>query len=311
MTVPAALKSLHRHDLYYIPSADLTFVVEGVQFRVHRYFFERESDFFRVQLSSAVTSPDGQVPGSNDSNGIILDEVTASDFARFLWVFYNPHFSLYDEASLEDWGTILRLSHRWFFPEVKNLAIRELQRQTMEPVKRIALYHEFDVDRNLLIPDYAALCEREQPLTLDEGLDLGMETTLMIAWGRELARSNRLQDGPLGALPTLRWEDILAMVRDVFKIPPHPVEGMLIDEDTTTPSPTHAKDDAPPLPAKDAVNGSNTANRDDDDEAQPNGTSTRSSQEDQENDTGGQPAEQQQENKGRKNKGNKGKKGNK
>jgi len=153
------------------------------------------------------------------------------------------------------------LSHRWMFPEVKELAIRELQKQTMTPVKRITLYHDFDVDRNLLIADYAALIDREQPLTLAEGLDLGMGTTVMIAEGREIARSNRLADGSLSASkPTIHWEDLLAMVRNFFEIPPYPVEAVEtpINEDTTI-TPTDPKQgQAPPPPAKDTVNGSNT-----------------------------------------------------
>jgi len=137
---------------------------------------------------------------------------------------------------------------------VKQLAIRELQKQEMADVKRIALYHEFGVDRTLLIPHYVALCEREQPLTLDEGLTLEMETTVMVAWGREAVLSSRLADGSLNP----QW--LLAMVRDVFKVPPYPVEAVVtpINGDTTI-TPTHPKQDqAPPPPAKDTVNGSNT-----------------------------------------------------
>ena len=154
---------------------------------------------------------------------------------------------MYDEATLDDWETILLLSDRWLFPEVKELAIRELQKQDMTHVKRITLYHDFGVDRTLLIPDYAALCEREQPLTLDEGLNLGMETTLMVAWGREAALSNRLADGNLNP----HW--LLAMVREIFKISPYQDTVMPIDEDTITTQ----KNQAPPPPTKDNVNGTN------------------------------------------------------
>lgn len=135
------------------------------------------------------------------------------------------------------------------FPEVKALAIRELQEQKMTHVDRIGLYHHYGVDRTLLIPDYIALCEREQPLTLDEGLKLEMETTLMVAWGREAVISNRLADGSL----TPQW--LFAMVRDIFAIPPYPATTP-IDGDTTM-TPTETKQEAPPPPTKDNVNGTN------------------------------------------------------
>ena len=63
--------------------------VENYIFRVHRYFFERESAFFREKLNAA--PPPGQAPkGSSDGNPFSLDDVREEDFARFLWVFYNP-----------------------------------------------------------------------------------------------------------------------------------------------------------------------------------------------------------------------------
>lgn len=63
--------------------------VENYIFRVHRYFFERESAYFREKF--AVAAPPGQPPrGSSDANAFPLEDVLANDFSRFLWVFYNP-----------------------------------------------------------------------------------------------------------------------------------------------------------------------------------------------------------------------------
>lgn len=63
--------------------------VEHVQFRVHRYFFERESAVFRNQLTTPA-SPGATRQGSTESNAIVLENVRSADFAKFLWVFYNP-----------------------------------------------------------------------------------------------------------------------------------------------------------------------------------------------------------------------------
>ncbi|KAF8190893.1 hypothetical protein BJ912DRAFT_316196 [Pholiota molesta] len=179
--------TLTRHHEYYIPSADLSILVENVQFRVHKFFFERESHYFAARLSTPAT-PGTALQGSGDGNAIKLDGLTVDEFARFLWVFYNRKYSIYD-ADTEDWASILTLAHRWGFPEVKSLAVRELERKELPDVKRIKLYHDTAVDRALLVPRYAALCARDAPLSLAEGRDLGMETTLMIARGREEARA--------------------------------------------------------------------------------------------------------------------------
>ena len=62
--------------------------MEQVLFRVHRYFFDRESKWFGGKLE-APASPGGKLMGSDPSTAIILDELSADDFAKFLWVFYN------------------------------------------------------------------------------------------------------------------------------------------------------------------------------------------------------------------------------
>lgn len=220
---------------------------------MHRYFFERESKYFASKL--AIPASPGQQPvGSSDSNSVVLEELTASQFEKFLWVFYNPcvlssphtlktsiyllslicsRYSIYD-AGADVWETILTLSERWGFPEVKHLSVRELERKSLTDVKRIKLYHLNNVDRNILIPRYAALCEREDPLTLEEGMDLGMETTLQIAKGREEVRTARLPSGARSPLtPTIHGEDLRTVIRELFKIAPTSAADTV--EETTAP----------------------------------------------------------------------------
>ncbi|KAG5729211.1 hypothetical protein E4T56_gene8865, partial [Termitomyces sp. T112] len=95
----------------------------------------------------------------------------------------------------------------------------------MSDVDRIATYQDHEVDKNYLIPRYAALCEREQPLTLEEGVQLGMATTLMIARAREYARSNPSADGSRSPTTAgIREEEMHSLVRLLFDIrPPVPV----------------------------------------------------------------------------------------
>jgi hypothetical protein len=95
------------HGEYYITGADLIVRVRGfpieimllsksenrqVQdtlFRIHRYFFLRESAHFRSKLPHA-PSPGDSHKGSSDNNPLVLDDALKVDFERFLWVFYNP-----------------------------------------------------------------------------------------------------------------------------------------------------------------------------------------------------------------------------
>jgi hypothetical protein len=63
---------------------------ENILFRVHRYFFERESKFFREQLSIPAV-PGEQARGASESSALVFDDVTSTDFERLLWVFYNTY----------------------------------------------------------------------------------------------------------------------------------------------------------------------------------------------------------------------------
>lgn len=188
---PAAEK-VRRHPKYYLNGGDVHFLVENWIFRVHRYFFERESQFFREKLGAP--PPPGQPPkGSSDVNPFTLDDIREEDFSRFLWVFYNPKYYVYD-ANAEEWISILKLSHLWNFAEIKQMACRYLEDFTLDPIRKIELYQAYDVDKRLLIPAYTELVNRLEPLSLEEGRRLTLETALLIATARECARG-KLQSG--------------------------------------------------------------------------------------------------------------------
>ncbi|KAG6848898.1 hypothetical protein H0H93_013001 [Arthromyces matolae] len=184
------LPAVCRHDVYYIPGGDLYFLVENVHFRVHRYFFERESSFFRRELQPKA---DGISNGSTESTALLIEE-SAADFAKFLWVFYNAHHSVYD-APIDDWKLILRLAHQWKFPEVFALCVRELKKNNLSDVEWIATFNDFGINNRHIIPCYAALCARAESLTLAEGSRLGLSTVLTIARVRDYARSSLVTDG--------------------------------------------------------------------------------------------------------------------
>ncbi|KAJ6520622.1 hypothetical protein DFH09DRAFT_1194032 [Mycena vulgaris] len=171
------LQGVKPHKDYSLTGGDLHIIAEDREFRVHRYFFERDSAKFRSLLSSP--SPGQPKQGSSQLTAIKLENVTAKDFETFLWVFYNPTYSLYD-ATVTDWSCILHLGCEWQFAEVEKLAVRELEKMPMSVVDRIALYQQHYVSEDLLIPHYAALCTRGYPLDLPESQQLGMTTVVLI-----------------------------------------------------------------------------------------------------------------------------------
>jgi hypothetical protein len=153
------------------------------------------------------------------------------------WLCTTRKYSIY-EKEVSDWEVILGLAVHWDFPEVKDLTIRELEKKKDIPdSKRIKLYHANNVDRNVLIPYYARLCEREAHLTREEGDDIGMDTVIMVAAGRGEARAARLASGVRSPVsPTVKGEELHEVIREIFKISPEAKEdgdkGGLVTHDT-------------------------------------------------------------------------------
>ncbi|KAK0212413.1 hypothetical protein DFS33DRAFT_1370074 [Desarmillaria ectypa] len=206
---------LRNHEKYYLNGGDVYFLIDEYIFRVHSMFFERESPKFREMFDHP--TPAGERPaGSSVGTAFKLEDVNPEDFSRFLWVFYNPKYSIYD-ASVEVWQAILRIATNWEFPEVKALAIRELERKPISLVDRIVLYQKFNVDPEILTPLYAKLCSRDEPLNKVESQKLGVETVVLIFQARERLRSSS-RDGVKSPLPDgVNSLDVIQVVSEVWR----------------------------------------------------------------------------------------------
>jgi hypothetical protein len=127
---------------------------------------------------------------------------------------------LYD-ADVETWELILCSADKLELKRVTELAICELEKKNIPDSKRIKIYQAHNVDRNILIPYYSALCERETPLTFEEVEDVGLKTAIMISAGREEARASRLIAGGRRPIsPTIRGVELYDVVREIFQIAP-------------------------------------------------------------------------------------------
>ncbi|KAI9430411.1 hypothetical protein H4582DRAFT_1824213, partial [Lactarius indigo] len=126
-----------RHHLYDLPSADAVVTVKNCEFRIHSYFFTRESPYFRRLWRVAGSTTETPIDLTNEESitakddtavkpyRATFDDVTTEEFTLLLWVFYNPTFSIY-EATTREWTLILRLSQKWELASVEALCWREL-----------------------------------------------------------------------------------------------------------------------------------------------------------------------------------------
>ncbi|KAI0002269.1 hypothetical protein BJV74DRAFT_818283 [Russula compacta] len=152
-------------------------------YRVHRYFFCRDSNEFVRRLSRFHSK--GTV--------ISLDDVKSKDFDAFLSVLYPLNFNALDERSFEELSSVLDLSTRWGFTNIRELAIRCLKPPS--PLQRLVLARKYAVEQWIL-PALEELCERPLPLTLDEARLLDFEDVVLVGSVREMVRSHTLTVRP-------------------------------------------------------------------------------------------------------------------
>jgi hypothetical protein len=97
------------------------------------------------------------------------------------------------------------------------LAIRELEKQAISLISRIALYQKFRADFASLAPYYVDLCSRDEPPDEAESNVLGMRTTVLIFRARERLRARPSDGGRSPLPPGLEKGDVLSTILEVIK----------------------------------------------------------------------------------------------
>ncbi|KZP06381.1 hypothetical protein FIBSPDRAFT_804941, partial [Athelia psychrophila] len=164
-----------RHSQYYFNDGNVVFLIEEVLYNVHRYFFERDSAHFRPILES--------VQGVDEKNPIVLPDVSCSDFEEFLAILYPTDFRHPTNKTTAQWTSILHLAAKWGFDSIQHLAIDNLT-TTAIPVDKIVLGRRYGIS-DWLPGAYEAVCTRADPLTVEEGMKLGVEDIIKISAARQ------------------------------------------------------------------------------------------------------------------------------
>ncbi|KAF7373438.1 hypothetical protein MSAN_00553400 [Mycena sanguinolenta] len=170
-----------RHDEYYFADGNLVIQVSGILFRVWDGALRRHSKAFPVGVSLLDKVPDG----TDDEHPLVLEGVEPLDFERLLWIIYPPVLGQCKATTVRDWTAVLDLATRWKFPDIRELAIRELGAFEMDPIEKIELQHRYGIKRQWAYNAYVALCSRPHALDVIEGRQLGIETTVNVAFVRE------------------------------------------------------------------------------------------------------------------------------
>ncbi|KAI0315209.1 hypothetical protein OF83DRAFT_372675 [Amylostereum chailletii] len=191
------------HKRFMFPDGNVTLMVEGISYKVHRYFFERDSLWFRQRfenagVASALNDYDSWLElahgegyfnlrdGSRtiiDPRIIILQGIKAKEFDTFLSVLYPRDFARRDVYTVEGWTAVLKLATRWSFASIQDLAIQELD-LIVDPVGRLVLARAYEIygwDEEAL----GDLCARTESLSVEEMREMSIEDIAYVVGKRE------------------------------------------------------------------------------------------------------------------------------
>ncbi|KZT27202.1 hypothetical protein NEOLEDRAFT_1240493 [Neolentinus lepideus HHB14362 ss-1] len=176
-----------------VPLSEIVF--DRKLFRVHRFFFERDSALFRDVIFRDLDK--------QSHNPVVdLSDCTAVDFERFLGILYPTSFNRHTARTLDEWTSILALSTNWSFDSIRILAIREILPLTSS-VDQIVLAHKYGI-KEWLLDAYREVCLRNEPLSVEEADRIGAKDTARVA----IIREKRI-----GGKDTLKEMSMSAMVK--------------------------------------------------------------------------------------------------
>ncbi|KAL5633921.1 hypothetical protein ACGC1H_005945 [Rhizoctonia solani] len=181
-----APQTIIQHPEFFFDNTLIAIQIENTMFNVHKYQLAKSevfSDMFQMP------KPEGDEPeeGSSPKHPIVIEGVSASDFAALLRVLYASHFSSNQPAP--EAPLIIpafRLANMFNFSELRAFLL-PLAEKSLGDVDKIVFAREFDI-KEWLAPAFVRLCEREERLSVEEARKLEVDSVLMISHMREQHR---------------------------------------------------------------------------------------------------------------------------
>ncbi|KAG8918127.1 hypothetical protein FRC01_002037 [Tulasnella sp. 417] len=140
-----------------------------------------KSGFFRGMLESPYL---GDSKEGSIENPIVFEEITRitpGDMKSLLKEDRTPSFSP------TEWASAYRLAEMWDFAQLRDYIFKHLDKSVKDPVPRIE-YADLLGFEDWIVPALARLCERSEPLTIEEGMRLGIARFAEVCKHRERGR---------------------------------------------------------------------------------------------------------------------------
>ena len=91
-------------------------------------------------------------------------------------------------TTVDEWLSVLRLSSKYEIDGSRQIATSRLCGLPINPIRRIAIWEEYHLNPDFLIPSYVQLCQLDDPLTLGMTMALGLKNFTKLSAARETYR---------------------------------------------------------------------------------------------------------------------------
>ncbi|PPQ88956.1 hypothetical protein CVT25_005055 [Psilocybe cyanescens] len=166
---------IERDASYYMESSFMVFQVQKCLFRIPSYLFSNESHVFGGMFHLPQSTSEGthDTEGSSPTNPIILpDEYMKEDFRSLMKALYPLSFSLNLKLSTSEWTSVLKLSTQWYFINLREVAISEIERlNELNLVEKILLGRKYRIS-SWMVEGFCGLVNNTESISDDEAIDI-------------------------------------------------------------------------------------------------------------------------------------------
>ncbi|CAA7260519.1 unnamed protein product [Cyclocybe aegerita] len=205
---------LRRHRRYYMPDGNVVIQVEHTLFRLDLSVLHENSPILR-NLVPPIQSGKLPIIGYNDRRPLVLREIAEADFICLVSLLFPKESNPPKQPAVDDMLSVLKLATSFQMDNIRTTAMNQLHSLPIDPIRKIAIWEEFHLDPDLLLPAYATLCQRSEPLTLSMTMTLGIRNFTKVAASRDYYRQ---RVGCCGCRKSLSVEESQAIAEEIVQI---------------------------------------------------------------------------------------------
>ncbi|TFK61055.1 hypothetical protein BDN72DRAFT_828546 [Pluteus cervinus] len=173
-----------QHHRFFFAEEFITLKVDTIYFKLPTFILKKHSKKLQQVIDQA------QGVGLDSSFALLLKGISAVDLERFLGLLFPTEYGQYDATSFDEWASILKVSHLWEFKAIFKLALQKIKPLSAS-VDKVVLGKAYN------IPEWATegrvqLCRRDEPITLEEAIRMGMEEVVNISKTRHHIRPSEM-----------------------------------------------------------------------------------------------------------------------